>query len=164
MCGKPLKGKAYKVKLDKAEMLLCRSCAHSYASKIIEVIDVSNVRPETPKHAPVLQRRRQRKPWKPRRILEDVEIVEDYSERIRRAREEMGFTREILARMVGEKESVIKKIEDGKLVPTIDLARKLERVLKINLLEASSEEYYLEEGEEEYALTLGDIVEFKDET
>jgi len=98
-----------------------------------------------------------------RRREENYEVVEDYAERIREAREEMGLTREILARMVGEKESTIRRIESGKLTPSIDLAKKLERVLKITLLQPVSEglEALREEGEE-YYLTLGDVVEFKD--
>jgi len=92
------------------------------------------------------------------------EIVDDYAEKIREARERIGLTREVLAAMVGEKVSTIRRIESGKLAPTIQLARKLERVLKIKLVEAyeESEEYRYSEGEEEFELTLGDIVEFKE--
>ena len=104
-----------------------------------------------------------------RRIPElRYEVVEDYPRRIREARERLGFTRELLARLVGEKESVIRRIEEGTLEPTVELARKLEKVLKIKLLVPASEvvedlelEYESERPELE-ELTLGDIVEIRE--
>jgi len=90
--------------------------------------------------------------------------VEDYNIRIRKARENLGLTRELLAQELGEKESVIRRIEEGRLVPTIDMARKLERILKIKLLEPAesiSYEKYVKRGRN-MVLTLGDIVVIKD--
>ncbi|RLG73489.1 MAG: TIGR00270 family protein, partial [Thermoprotei archaeon] len=56
-----------------------------------------------------------------------------------------------------EKETVIKRIESGKLKPTIELAKKLERILKITLLEPIVSEYITRLSPKEN-LTLGDIV------
>ena len=87
--------------------------------------------------------------------------MEDYADIVRKAREEMGLTRGVLARMIGEKESTIKRIEDGRLIPSINLARKLEKILKIKLLQPVGEEEVEFTGEEAY-ITFGDIVEFRD--
>ncbi len=98
-----------------------------------------------------------------RRILEEeYEIVEDYAERIRRARQRMGWSQAILAQKVREKENVIKRIEAGRLKPSIELARRLERVLGITLLEPIVEESptKIEGGEEDY-YTIGDFVRFR---
>lgn len=98
-----------------------------------------------------------------RRILEEeYEIVEDYAERIRKARQRMGWSQAVLAQKVREKENVIKRIEAGRLKPSIELARRLERVLGITLLEPIVEESpaKIEEGGEDY-YTIGDFVRFK---
>ena len=62
-------------------------------------------------------------------------IVPDYSTLIRKKREEMGLTQEDFAKKINEKISVIHNLESGKLEPSIDLARKLERSLGIRLVE-----------------------------
>jgi transcriptional regulator, XRE family len=52
----------------------------------------------------------------------------------------MGLSQDILASYLGEKVSVIKKIEAGKLKPTLDLAKKIEKLLKVNIIEEESVE------------------------
>ncbi len=61
------------------------------------------------------------------------EIVDNYGDIVRKAREKMGLTREQLAKILKEKESVIARIENYEMVPDDKLAKKLERVLKIKL-------------------------------
>jgi putative transcription factor len=85
-------------------------------------------------------------------------VVSDCSVKVKRAREEMGLTQEVLAKLTGEKVSVIRRIEAGKLKPTLDLAKRLERVLKVSLVE----EVEVAKGSEQLKLkadlTLGDVV------
>jgi len=70
----------------------------------------------------------------------DVEYVEDFGVRVRRAREALGLSQSELATQVKTKETVIKKIEQGEFNPPIDLARRLEKTLKIEILQESVEE------------------------
>lgn len=94
------------------------------------------------------------------KILENIEIVDDYAERIRNARIAMGLSREILAQMLKEKESTLRRIELGDLIPSIPLARKIEKILKITLIE----EVNITTGEYKSSsleLTLGDIAKIK---
>jgi putative transcription factor len=65
--------------------------------------------------------------------------VPDYNAVVKKARERLGLTQEELGRRVGEKASVISKIETGRLRPSVMLARKLEHVLRIKLLESIEE-------------------------
>lgn len=114
-----------------------------------------------------------RKPTKPAlmgqpdtSVIEDVEIVEGFGNLIKRAREKLGLTPEELAKKIGEKESVIKKIESEKFIPDIRLAAKIEHALKIRLLVRSpSLETGLEKPVENVrsgrGITLGEIVHLK---
>ncbi len=124
------------------------------------------------KPAPVTARRST--PPRPRRstgsvdrLAERYEVVPDYAERVRRARERLGMSQEELAIRVKERVNVIKRIEAGTLVPTVDLARRLEKVLGIKLLEPVVEEDFGVGGggrrRRDFELTLGDIVEIREE-
>lgn len=97
------------------------------------------------------------------RVLDEYEVVPDYADRVRQARERLGLTQKALADMVKESENTIKRIESGRLVPTIALARKLESVLSIKLLEpvVDSAQAQLPNPAKMKELTLGDVVSLK---
>ncbi len=102
------------------------------------------------------------------KLAERYEVVPDYAERVRRARERLGMSQEELAIRVKERVNVIKRIEAGTLVPTVDLARRLEKVLGVKLLEPVVEEDVGVSGgggrrRRDFELTLGDIVEIREE-
>ncbi|MEW6063443.1 MAG: multiprotein bridging factor aMBF1 [Nanoarchaeota archaeon] len=97
---------------------------------------------------------------------ENVEeyVVEDYAKRIKEARENLKLTQEELAKKIHEKESVIHKLEAGTLTPNLELAKKLEIVLKIKLIEGYKGDY--SRGKLDFkntALTIGDLLELKKE-
>ena len=98
-----------------------------------------------------------------RRLLEEsYDIVEDYAEKIRRARQRLGWSQAVLAQKVREKENVIKRIEAGRLKPSIELARRLEKILGITLLEPIVDEYtetYSSKSEDYF--TIGDFIKIK---
>ena len=66
---------------------------------------------------------------------EDLEVVENYGGIIKKARETMGIPIKVLGEMINEKETLLLRLEEQKTLPSIGLARKLERALKIKLLE-----------------------------
>lgn len=90
------------------------------------------------------------------------ELVSDYDERIRDAREGAELSQEELANELKEKASVIRKVERGDSLPSDDVREKLERELGITLTESG------DSGDEEWSgssdsagLTLGDKVKRK---
>lgn len=94
---------------------------------------------------------------------EDLELVEDYGLRVKQARTRMGLTQEELASQIGEKVTVIKKIEQGELKPSIDLVRKLEKFLKIRLLIPAEEpsyelSKYIAKPDASKGVSLGDLL------
>lgn len=92
------------------------------------------------------------------------EIVPDYHDRIRDAREADGLTQAELADQLNEKTSLIRKLERGDHLPSDTIRRKLERALGIDLLEGSDEAVESEwsSSGSGSGVTLGDIVERKD--
>lgn len=91
--------------------------------------------------------------------LVKYELVEDYAQRIKSARERLGWSVSTLAEKVKESVTTIKRIESGKLRPTIDLAKRLEEVLRIKLLIPSiEEELGSKEAQVRKYVTLGEIV------
>ncbi|MCD6592139.1 MAG: TIGR00270 family protein [Thaumarchaeota archaeon] len=99
---------------------------------------------------------------------EDLELVEDFGEIVRKARMSLGLTQEELAKQIGEKSTVIKKIEANELKPSIALAKKLEKFLKITLLVPAEESpgdlerYFLSKGKPASSgISLGDLLKKK---
>lgn len=66
------------------------------------------------------------------------ELIEDFSDEVRRAREAKDWSREDLGRKINERVSVITRIETGKMTPDIKLTKKLEKALNIKLLEKTN--------------------------
>ncbi len=186
MCGAPIEGRAYTIVVEGVEMVVCERCYRRYMSRAVKARTDEPLRlrvagPSTRREPQAEQRRATpvararpkpaaRSRPKPRRSsgglggVEKYEVVEDYAQRVRRAREKLGLTQKELAIKVKVGEKVIKRIEAGTLVPPIDLARRLERVLGVKLLEPVAEEYEEESGgSEDFQLTLGDIAELRED-
>ena len=72
-------------------------------------------------------------------VTENLELTRDFALQVRRAREGLELSHEDLGRKIGEKVSVLRKIESGKMTPDTMLAGKLEHALKIKLLVPPSE-------------------------
>jgi putative transcription factor len=92
--------------------------------------------------------------------VEKYEFVDDLGNVVRRAREARFLTREQLAEMVGEKVSTIRRIENNELKPSFELARKLEKVLKVKLLVEATDEVFerVVTRAQQRGLTIGDVL------
>ena len=91
------------------------------------------------------------------------EVVEDYDDRIRSARESESLTQEELADRLNEKASLIRKIERGDVLPSDDVQRELERELGIDLsMGGSDDDAEWSGGSSTGGTTLGDVVKRKD--
>ncbi|MBS7637418.1 TIGR00270 family protein, partial [Candidatus Bathyarchaeota archaeon] len=95
--------------------------------------------------------------------LEDITLVEDYGRRIREARERMNMTVEELARRIGEKESVVKKLEKEELVPSEALVQKLRRALRVELLVKEEGGFKISSSKPLEGRRLGDLLKIKEE-
>jgi putative transcription factor len=153
ICGRPIEGEPIPVEVDKAVLYVCRSCAAQYGKRVTQ---------RQPQSA--VQKKPAPRPAAPRPPPLEVELVENFGAVIRRARENLGLSREALAAMLGVKETVLRRIEAGQLQPDLALAKKLERALGVRLLvEAAEEGVAKSGGKVERGLTLGEVAEIRDE-
>ena len=146
LCGKEIK-KAYRVKIDGATLDVCEECK-AYADEVLGIVEEKEVkRPKT------------KKPIK-EEVFEELEIVDDYGKLIKEKRMEMGLDITEFSRILNEKESVIKRVEEEKMIPNEELARKIERLLGITLFK-KVEKKFVDQGNKDVELTIGDIAELK---
>ncbi len=164
LCGRPIRDprKARRVMIEGAILIVCPQCY----TKLVKQGKITGEKKQYTTYNIAFRQKTRRPSHKmrrpPRRILEEeFEIVPDYAERIRRARQKLGWSTKILAEKVGEKETVIKRIEAGRLKPSIELAQRLERILKIELLEPIIEETPSYSGGGEDYFTIGDLIKIR---
>ncbi|MFH1394302.1 MAG: multiprotein-bridging factor 1 family protein [Candidatus Micrarchaeota archaeon] len=66
---------------------------------------------------------------------ESRDIVEGYGRIIKNARDKARIPVAVVAERISEKESYLDAIENGRIMPTFQVARKLEKELKVKLIE-----------------------------
>lgn len=98
--------------------------------------------------------------------LEETEvIVNDYSKKVKEARQKMGIKQEDVAKAIAERESVIQKIESGHMEPSFPVAKKLEQFLRIKLItqEEVTKEIDKSElfGDDSKNITIGDLIKIR---
>lgn len=149
MCGK--EALLSRTKVEDTELLVCDSC-----SSFGEV---------TQRHVEELKEELLKQ--KPKKFVENevIEIiVGGYNKKIKDSRTWMGLTQKEFAQKLSEKESVLNKIESGHMMPTLDLAKKIEKLCNIKLIEEYKEnEERVKINFKDQALTIGDLLKSKDE-
>ncbi|KZX16245.1 transcription factor [Methanobrevibacter cuticularis] len=154
ICGKVVVDKPVRTKIDGSIMEVCQDCSKFGT---IQKEPPKPKKPITNTNRPI---RRQRPMYSADEPSE--ELIENYNSIIRQARESKGFSREELGEKIYEKVSVINRIESGKMVPDLKLAKKFEKALKIELIEKIND-IDLEnfKSNSSKVPTLGDIVKIK---
>jgi len=161
VCGKRIYGKPQKVVIEGAVMVVCGKCAKHGATYH---------EPPKPKlKTPIKRNLRRSSPTvstakSTPKLEENLELVEGYGLKVRKAREKLGLSHEDLGRKIGEKVSVLKKIETEKMIPDNVLAKKLEHALQIKLLVEAKEpkiKYEALQSSRVKTLTLGDVANIK---
>jgi putative transcription factor len=160
VCGRQILGEPHRVIIERAKMTTCSSCA-KLGSGEWKPEPASRNWPATgntsnPKTAFIKKRGTVT-------VSEDIVVIEGYGSLIRRTREKMGLSHKDLGRKIAEKISVLKKIENEKIMPDQKVSEKLEHTLGIKLLiplvvpKVSLPSVSLNKG-----VTLGEIVKLKD--
>jgi len=92
------------------------------------------------KYGQILGKVRQPVVIKTRRIFIKPEqpeesIVSNFPALLRNARDKQDFKREDFAKLLNEKDSLVQKWEQGVLIPRLEVAKKLEKILGLKLVE-----------------------------
>ncbi len=136
ICGGKIWGGGQKVLIEGAKITVCQSCAQ-LGKKIItktKKADIEKLAINKPKI------NKSKQSFKSSRTLEpSIEIISDYSKRIRNARTQKNLTQEQFAQKLNEKPSLIRRIESGKVEPNLKLAKKIEEVYNIKILKETDE-------------------------
>ena len=147
------------VAIEATILSVCESC-----SRFGDAVAAPAVRPGT--MPPVIAQRleaRQRR-MTPKDVYTEggeLELAEDFPQKIRSARESRGWKQADLGAKINERASVIGKLESGTITPGDSLVRKLERELGIKLKERV-QPVAMKKGAARGDLTLGDLVKMKD--
>ncbi|MBW2997975.1 multiprotein-bridging factor 1 family protein [Candidatus Woesearchaeota archaeon] len=88
-------------------------------------------------------------------------IVPNYNVLIKNKREQLGLKHEDFAKKINEKESVILHIESKKFEPSLKLTRKIQKFLKIRLIEFEKEIEDVPMTKKSSGLTIGDMIKVR---
>jgi len=126
-------GKPYGATIEGAKMIVCGNCV-KLSSTSWELPPPKRVKRLAKPSPPKIMTKKQ-----PPEPVQELELVDNFSLRVRQGREKLGLSHEDLGRKIGEKVSVLRKIESGKMTPDHKLASKLEHTLRVKLLAPLSE-------------------------
>jgi len=163
ICGRTIRGEPYRRVVEGVKLLVCASCSKlgsldwSVGKSPIQKGFGVDRSPSKPITVSIIEKRA------PAKITKDYEFVKGHNALIQKVRLKAGLSYEDLGRKIGEKVSVLKKVEGGKITPDYRLTRKLENALHVRLLEVSSEEKtdVSAPAPKPVNITIGDIVQIK---
>jgi len=157
MCGETIRGAPKLVRVEGAELQVCSKC-EKYGTEVQQVRRTDLVRPTVSKAGSARMPAAAPSAYRKRDMFDFIEgdIVDDYHERIKRARLDMGLSQKDLALQMKEKEHLIQKIENHDLIPEENVRKKLEKVLGIRLIDAPETEVE-KKVPGSLAPTLGDL-------
>lgn len=138
MCRKPASAKAI---IESVEMQVCTKCATF--GKILE--------------AP-----RQAQKAVQRAVEPLFSVVTDAGSLVKRAREQQGLAQKDFALRISEHQSVLQHVETGKQEPSLELARKLEKALRITLIEESTPVTIATTKSASTPVTIGDLLKLNE--
>jgi putative transcription factor len=137
ICGRQIHGRPNRVVVEGAIMMACESCAtlgtpyqEPRGAPAVPSIAVARPRSVIVSHPIPPLPTDTRAP----REVQEQDIADNYPQIIQKARRKHTLSQEDLAMKVKERLSIIQKIELGKMMPDMRLAKTLEHVLRVKLL------------------------------
>lgn len=146
ICGKPT-AVQYVIEIEGAEMRVCENC--SRGKQVLA--KYGDEKPIWEK--PVVARKER---------IEEDEIIDNYGEKIRKARESLGLPIQVVAEKISEKESTLLRVEKEKMLPSPVLVKKLEKELGIRLVAPKAPKQKAQGYTSSEEFTLSDVAIKKD--
>lgn len=135
------------VSIEGAKLNACPRCARG--AKVISEIEI-----------PVKKSLHSNESEAPlRRVKMEQEVVDDYAMRIQHGLKAMGLDVNVLSEKMSVRHSLIVSVSQGRMMPDVALAKRLEKELNIKLVEDVAIETSSEREKKGNETTLGDIVD-----
>jgi putative transcription factor len=134
VCGSIIWGKGERVLLEGAKITVCHNCAQHGIK-----IQKTPTNTQTKKTSPYNKKEAPKRQFVKKDSIDGLEIIPDYAKKIRVKRSSLGLNQDQFAQRLNEKPSLLRRIEAGKVEPTIKLAKKIEDVYKIKILKKTDE-------------------------
>jgi len=139
LCGR--KEAEFSALIEGVELQVCESCA---------------------KHGQILKKPVfAEKARKPAEEEPETVVVDNFAELVKRKRESMGLNQEDFSRSVNIKHSLFQNIESGHTKPTLDVAKKLEKIIGMRLTKELKPEKISLGKKSESSFTIGDLIKLK---
>ncbi len=149
LCGKNENSLA-KALIEGVELDVCEAC--SKFGKVIQPIKRPSPKEQ---HQKIMQRA------EPKEEKTEL-LIDNYADLIKKRRETMGLSQKDFAMRISEKESLVHHMETGHFTPSIPMARKLEKILGVKLVEEYEEKHEASgKNKKEGGFTLGDFIKVK---
>jgi putative transcription factor len=145
ICGEKTK-RIFVVEIEGVRVRACEECSKS--GNVLTIIEEKN------------EKRKEKKLY--REMIDEYLLVENYGKIISEARKKAGLSIREIAEKIGEKESLVKKIEKEEIRPSEEVIDKLERILKVNLRERIKEVGETKKMEIGKKLRIADVVVIRD--
>ncbi len=146
----------YRARVAGMEAIVCPRCA-THGEIIEEFFEATPREVRKAEQAVARQERRGDAPAKVDEVLENIGAI------VKAKREELGLKQDELGKKANEQGSMIARIEHG-YVPSVQIARKLEKVLHVKLVETvNADEPDVQLTHRGGATTLGDIMVIRKE-
>ncbi|MFX0099441.1 MAG: multiprotein bridging factor aMBF1 [Candidatus Hodarchaeota archaeon] len=170
ICGREIHGRRHKIRVEGTIIVVCSKCSdlgekvyepRKSSSYIMEGTSSSYHKKKKPSYP-----RTSSSPRPPvkkvRKSDVSYDLVDNYPKIVRKARGTM--TQEDFADLLNEKMTLIQKIETGKMKPTVQLARKIEKKFHVKLLKPTddpdeeSDATWIKDKKDSYVPSLGDFI------
>ncbi len=128
ICGAEIKGEVYHIAIGASELRVCKSCARHGT-----IVEEKKAKARARGTAEVPARTKRKSKLYEQMDLDieaGMEIMEDYGRKIKEAREKAGIKQTELAKRINEKQSLLRKIEHEEIIPSEEVKKKIERVLR----------------------------------
>ncbi len=166
VCGKTLFGVPIIVEIAGHQATTCPVCARRIRGEQLRMIqkkrvEAPQIKP-TPQKTEKIRKRTRTKPIE--KAPREYELVDDFGARIKKAREGLGLKVEHVAKAINIKTSTLSKIEAGKIVPSYDVARALEKTLDVKIIIRGTPEMSIgvEPSGPPPTITLGELADLKE--
>lgn len=137
MCGR--QGELITAEVERVEMKVCQNCSRFGTIK------------RRADAAPLLQKKLHKEPA--------FRVAGNYAAILRQAREKQKLSQEDFARFLQEKESIVAKWEQGRMQPSVEVARQLEKILGVSLvMEDVEQSFEKDKNARADGFTLGDFM------